>query len=516
MGVTLETGSTFAGKYRIDGTLGRGGMGSVFAATNLAVGRRVAIKVMETDGLDAAQRAGLAHRFTLEARATSVIDHVGIVDVLDMGETDQGAPYMVMEFLEGATLKAVQEVTGPMTVGQALAVLDPVLDALAAAHAAKVIHRDIKPANIFLCTRPRKQVKVLDFGISRFGTGSGLTQTGMAMGTPQYMAPEQVRGEKGGGAEADLYSVGALIYALISGHPPFQDESGMAVLARVLTDEPLPLSAVVPGVPSLLSHLVGQLLIKDRFRRPSSAAELRQQLLSFARPDDEPIWQAAHLAVKMELSRGTPRPATGDSGPPGVLALPGTPPRNATVPAVGIERTAVAATTEHDRLTEPGLDLESVRPSRVPLVLGGLALLAVAAAVGGVLSREGAAPPVVTPPQIPAAVVSVEPPKGLATVELTLRATPAEARFVVDGEARVGNPCVVQGTLNSVHHVKVQAEHFALSEFDLVFDHAQTQNFALAPEVVHAPTAGAKEPPKDAKARPPKGMGLDESNPFAP
>ncbi len=513
MGVTLETGSTFAGKYRIDGVLGRGGMGSVFAATNLSVGRRVAIKVMDTSNVDEGQRAGLLHRFKLEAQAASLIDHPGIADVIDMGETQDGAPYMVMEFLEGATLKAVQKVLGPLTLGQTMAVLDPVLDALAAAHAAKVIHRDIKPANIFLTTRPRQTVKVLDFGISRFGAGTGLTQTGTAMGTPQYMSPEQVRGEKGGGPEADLYSIGALIYALLNGKPPFDSDSDMAVLARVLTDKHVPLIDVA-NVPPALSRLVDRLLTKDRNARPSSAAELRQTLLTFAAPDPEPLFQAALLAVKGELARGTPRPNTGGSSRPGVLAMPRTPSRssNASVPRPKEPEPVKTPSGDTLRPEEKAVVPSSSRGLVAAIAVVTLALVGIGAAV---LFKDPPPPVIATKEPVktkltpvvdkPVVEKPVEPPPVVAPTEVavTLSAEPATARFVIDGAARDCNPCTLTQKPGTTVAVKAQAEHFVTKEFDVAFDRPREEHLVLAPDLA------------EKKARKPKGgLNVDEANPY--
>jgi serine/threonine-protein kinase len=308
--------------------------------------------------------------------------------------------------------------------------------------------------------------------------------------------------------------VGALIYSLLSGRPPFEHESDMAVLAKVLTDEPPPLSSVAPEVPELLSRLTARLLLKDRFKRPSNAAELRQHLLSLTRVDSEPVWQAAQLAVNMQLSRGgTPRPGSA-SGHPGVLALSGTPPKSQTAP-----RPAVSVEVPID--VEGMTDLKPVaRPRGGLMVLGllGLGLVGglAAFAIGSHQQPPQPQPviteraPVVTPPP---PEPGPEPTKEPTPVSLTLRATPPEARFVIDGEAREGNPCTVQHEPNSTHHVKVQAEHFVAVEVDLLFDHSQVQNFALAPEVSRPLPKDASRPPKDVKKK--RGpMGLDENNPF--
>lgn len=489
MGVSLETGSVFADKYRIDGVLGRGGMGTVFAATNVAVGRRVAVKVMDVGNADDEQRAQLFDRFQLEAQAASLIDHPGLVDVIDMGETELGEPFIVMEFLEGATLKEVQKRLGKLTVGQVVAVLDPVLDALSAAHQAHVVHRDIKPANLFLCTRPKQVVKVLDFGISRFGAGSGLTVTGAAMGTPQYMAPEQVRGEKNVGPEADLYSVGAVIYSLMSGRPPFDSDNDMAVLARVLTETHVPLGQVVADVPAELSTLVDLLLAKDAARRPSSAAQVRATLDAIAEADPDGLWAAAKSAVRQELAKGTPRPGSSGLGSrPGVLALPGSG-----------SRSGVATKAKQAALEAP----PPARATPLGLIIAGL-LLVVAGAAGAYLAFSNSEPVREVPP-VPVESPSTAPSKP-TTVTITLSAEPPEARFTVDEQSQVGNPCTVVADAGAILTVQVSAESYLRTEFEVECDQSHTRHVTLAPE----PKKGGQPPP----TKKPKPLSVDESNPY--
>ncbi|MEW6429989.1 MAG: protein kinase [Myxococcota bacterium] len=511
----LETGSVFAEKYRIDGVLGKGGMGVVYAATNLAVGRRVAIKVMDAGNADEETRADLLHRFRLEAQAAAVIDHPGIVDVLDMGETAEGSPFIVMEFLEGATLKATLKQLKVMTPGQAVAVMAPVLEALAAAHQAGVVHRDIKPANIFLCTRPRRAIKVLDFGISRFGEGSGLTQTGVSMGTPQYMSPEQVKGERGVGPESDLYSVGAVLYHLLSGAAPFSSEGGeMATLARVLTEPHVPLRQVQPELPVALGKLVDGLLVKDRAHRERDALEVRRILLAVAAADEEPVWTAAQAAVKQELAKGgTPRPGSSKRSSPGVLAMPGRTPSKPSNPAARPK--GVTPSPGETRA-------ERRQPSKRPVALiAGLAVLGVLLG-GGALALVWKSPPepvasVDAPPPVksrdpaPTPTPPDEPgPPAASDVDVTLSAEPKEARFVVAGEALDCNPCTLTRRSGEKLPVKASAERFVASEFEVVFDRPHEQHVALAP-VPDAPAPGTtvKKPKK------PKGaLTVDESNPY--
>lgn len=528
MSVTaLETGSVFADKYRIDGVLGKGGMGVVYAATNISVGRRVAIKVMDAGNADEETRADLLHRFRLEAQAAAVIDHPGIVDVLDMGETADGSPFIVMEFLEGATLKAVLKQLKTMTPGQAAAAMAPVLEALAAAHQAGVVHRDIKPANIFLCTKPRRVIKVLDFGISRFGEGGGLTQTGVSMGTPQYMSPEQVKGERGVGPESDCYSVGAVLYHLLTGGAPFEADGGdMAVLARVLTSSHTPLRQVRPDVPVALGKLVDGLLVKDRAHRERDALEVRRILLAVAAVDEEPVWAAAQVAVKQELAKGgTPRPGSSKRSAPGVLAMPGRTPSKPSNPA------ALATPARPKGVTPAPGETRAERPPKKPVaLLAGLAVLGLVLGAGALallarsddakLAQEGPPPP--GPPSTAKSPDAPVPPEGAppeggppaSDVDVTLSADPQEARFVVDGEALECNPCTLKRQPGAKLAVKVAAERFVDSEFEVVFDKPHEKHVALAP-VVDAKAPGPATPAGGKKPKKPKSpLTVDEANPY--
>ncbi len=304
----FELGSVIAGKYRLDGFLASGGMGAVFQATNITIGRKVALKLLTRSIAD---RPDVKRRFRLEAQAAAVIAHPGIVDVLDMGETEGGQPFIVMELLEGASLRALLKRLGPFTAAQAVAVIDPVLDALAAAHDAGVIHRDVKPANIFVCLRPQRAIKLLDFGVSRFEGSTGLTNTGTTLGTPKYMSPEQVLGEKGLGPAADLYSVGAVLYHLLTGHPPFEADSDIGTLARTLTAQHQPLGEARPDLDPTFCREIDRLLARAPTERPRDARELRATLASLVpRRDDDTLYTAAAAEAQATTTppRATPHP----------------------------------------------------------------------------------------------------------------------------------------------------------------------------------------------------------------
>ncbi len=203
-------GSVVAAKYRLEKLIGRGGMGSVYLATHVGVGRTFAVKLLQ---LESAEGEGGRERFLREARVAAAVGHPGIVDVFDVGETEDGIPYMVMELLEGESL-ADRLRKGRLPVASALEIASEVLAALGAAHEKGIVHRDIKPQNIFLkkLANGISQARVLDFGIAKVmnSEASALTQTGAAVGTALYMAPEQATAQKDLDARADVWAVGAM------------------------------------------------------------------------------------------------------------------------------------------------------------------------------------------------------------------------------------------------------------------------------------------------------------------
>ncbi len=493
----LQPGDIIAGKYRVDGLLGKGGMGSVFQATNTAIGRRVAIKVLAANVAD---RDDVKQRFELEARAAAVIGHPGIVDVLDMGETEEGEPFIVMEYLEGATLKGVFKRIGGFTPAQAAAVICPVLDALAAAHTAGVVHRDVKPANIFVCTKPTQTIKLLDFGISRFGKSTGLTITGTAVGTPKYMAPEQVLGEKDLGPEADLYSVGAVMYHLLTGRPPHDADSDMATLARILTDVHSPLHTVRPDLPEELCQVVDALLAKDKAQRPKDAAVVRARILQLVpRPDTESIYAAAIKATRVVATSNTPSPTSGTNGRP---------------------RSRPSAPGTRRGSQDDAARLAEATGSKTSPVLIALAALGILAGIGGAVFalKKDPAPPL--PPIEPPRVAVVQPPAAPATYTTELSADPPAARFTVDGETMDCNPCRVTRPTGTKAQAKVSAPDYVSAEFTLYFDKNRDQHFTLVAVPVPVAVAAPVDAGKPLKAAPgpkhpgPSGLNVDERNPY--
>jgi serine/threonine-protein kinase len=270
-----------ATRYEIEGELGRGGMGVVYAAKDRLLERPVAIKLLFPDRAGAPEAVA---RFQREAIAAGRIGHEGICDVRDRGETEDGAPFIVMEKLEGRPLSSVFESEGPIEPMRLARLMRQVLSALSAAHGEGIIHRDLKPANIFVTRTPdgEERIKLLDFGIAKFTAdqvSTELTRSGTVLGTPVYMSPEQALGQREIDGRADLWSVGAVMYEGLCGKTPFSGDNYNAVIASILTKDPVEPSVIVPEVPLRLEAVVLRALSKEPGDRHSSAAELSAALM---------------------------------------------------------------------------------------------------------------------------------------------------------------------------------------------------------------------------------------------
>ncbi|MFI5642130.1 protein kinase [Streptomyces goshikiensis] len=268
------------GRYRMVRQLGQGGMGQVWEAQDETLNRPVAVKVISLLAGGASRGDEARARFLREARITAQLQHPNIVTIHDLGETGtEGSmiPFLVMELVRGEGLDAMLR-RGAVSLPDAARWGAQIGDALADAHDAGILHRDIKPSNILIT--PSGHVKVLDFGIARsvdpYATADRLTQSGFIVGTPTYMAPEQARGFPE--PRSDLYSLGCLLFELITGQPPFQAPDGMGYLTAHLTQEPPAPSSVSPGISAAWDKLVLTLLRKEPAQRYSSASELCRAL----------------------------------------------------------------------------------------------------------------------------------------------------------------------------------------------------------------------------------------------
>jgi serine/threonine-protein kinase len=262
---------TLAG-YEVRGVIGHGGMGVVLKASDPALDRLVAIKVLAPA---LAVRATHRQRFTREGQAAAAVRHDHVVTVHGVGQAE-GLPYLVMQYVAGESLQHRLDRAGPLPVSEVVRIGQEAASGLAAAHARGLIHRDVKPGNLLL-EGDAARVKLTDFGLARTLDEIGLTQSGVVAGTPEYMAPEQARGEVID-HRADLFALGAVLYACCTGAPPFRAATALAVLQQVCEQAPTPLRARYTAVPAWLDVLVARLLAKDPAQRPQSAAEVAELL----------------------------------------------------------------------------------------------------------------------------------------------------------------------------------------------------------------------------------------------
>jgi len=347
---TDRTGAIIADKFVLGRVLGRGGMGVVYEATHRWTGRRVALKLIHPALADDPE---LATRFLQEARAATRLRHPHVVDVLDMGRSDDGTVYQALALLDGETLGARLKREGRLRYDETLRLLDPLMDALSLAHAEGIIHRDVKPENVFL-RRDATGVHavLLDFGMAKLlDTCSTATPSSAVFGTPHYMAPEQALGASKVGPGADVWSMGALLFACLAGELPFGKLPAAAYLARVVSEDAPAIRKVAPEVAPCLAEVVDRALSRRLSDRYASMAELRAALRDSAQklgvtftevPTERPVpvdpsfsprrgtrlaWLALVLSVLV---------ASTALGLHGARVQPATAPRGARVPAAKV------------------------------------------------------------------------------------------------------------------------------------------------------------------------------------
>jgi serine/threonine protein kinase len=275
-------------KFKLDRLLGEGGMGQVYLAQHQVTDRWVAVKILHAEY---AQNEEILARIRREAKASALIGHPNIVEIIDSGVDSQGAPFIAMELLEGESLDEYLERKGPISVELACYIVADILDTLTAAHESGVIHRDMKPENVYLQKKHKSivpKVKILDFGISKFLTldkqNMSLTRTGTVMGTPYYMSVEQAMGQKVDG-RADIYSVGVILYQLLTARLPYYDTNYNRVLLQIVAGEHIPVIDIRPDLPQMLSDIVQYTMAKNRDERYPDCQSLKDAL--------DPFWNSS-------------------------------------------------------------------------------------------------------------------------------------------------------------------------------------------------------------------------------
>ncbi|MFH1437850.1 MAG: protein kinase [Pseudomonadota bacterium] len=274
--------TTLENRYRVNRIIGEGGMGVIYECEHISIGKKLAVKFLNTAS---GTSSDSYKRFQREARATASIAHKNIVDIIDLGETQDGIPYIIMEYLQGEDLGVHLTTHRKLALAEARDILEQVLEALSAVHSSGVVHRDLKPENIFLARQSggSQIVKILDFGISRLTGGdelkkTRLTKAGFVYGTPSYLSPEQARGRANTDHRADLWSSGTIFYEMITGHLPFAGENYGKLLTNILTQPPTDPRNFMPGLPDSVVEFIETSLEKDPNKRFQSAQEMIRDL----------------------------------------------------------------------------------------------------------------------------------------------------------------------------------------------------------------------------------------------
>lgn len=466
----LVEGSSLANKYRIGRLLGEGGMATVFEGEHVRLGQKVAIKVLHEDLVKDPQ---LVARFEREGRALSKLKSRHVVRVFDVDETPTGRPFLVMERLEGTDLDRELSARGPLPIAEAIGYLSQACSAMAEAHAAGVVHRDLKPSNLFLTTEGGTRiVKVLDFGIAMDAQpehAPRLTHTEAVMGTPVYMAPEQFRRTRDVDGRADIWALGATLYEMLTGKPPFSGTASTIGLA-VVHDEYPPVEDARPDVPASLTAVIARTLQKDPAKRFATMDELADALLPFG--DSvvvAPRSSGRRLPVTpdLDLDRASTRPAV-EPVMPAELGVQAKTPAGAALPTlarakrsparslpIGIGLAVVAVAAVLVAMRSPAVTrttAEPAPPSTPPSTVSPSSSAAPAtstAAVSGSVpaSTLGALAPI-TPPT-PSAGGSAAPVASLASPASSAVVVAPRASTAPRSSAPATKPAAKSGTSNA-------------------------------------------------------------------
>ncbi|HEY5927022.1 MAG TPA: serine/threonine-protein kinase [Kofleriaceae bacterium] len=508
----LAPGTMLDDKYRIENLLAVGGMGAVYVGTHTQLRKKVAIKILNPQ----LNSPGMIARFQREAITASQIGHEGIAQVTDLGTSRDGEAFLVMELLEGESLAHRLKNAGPMSIEQACELGCAILAPLYAAHQAGIVHRDLKPDNVFLVRQSRGElIKLLDFGISRaagLDAEMRLTNTGVVMGTPFYMSPEQARGDHEVGPASDIYSFGVMLYEMLVGALPIKGDNYNQLIYRVMSGDYRRARERRPDIPQALDDIIAATMTLEAPMRPSNAAELEHALLAFCRPAfrDHMIQRISSAGIVFGTS-----PPHRNSNPSAVLNS-----GYGTDLSQGTDPTLMAPGTQPP--------LPRKKRSLVPYVLAGVLVLGgTAAYVVATQSKEepkpasfqaktepaaAVEPPAVAPAPTPAPTPAPAPPAvetAPAKVTIKFAVEPKHAVITVDDKP-IDNAELVIGKDDTEHTIKVTAPGFEPHTDTLKFD--ESQKIIIRLDRAAKATRTGKQTPT--KQQPTKRERIDTESPY--
>ena len=508
----LPPGTVVDGRYEILGKLAEGGMGEVYRAQHVELGKQLALKVMRPE-LSADPE--FVTRFKREAVAASQIGQQNIIDVSDFGRTSAGRFYFVMEYLDGQTLDALVHEAGALPPQRAVHLVTQVARALGAAHAKGIVHRDLKPENVMVLQRPGQPdvVKVLDFGVAKVATRKGQpgqTAVGMVVGTPQYMAPEQAQGTAVD-ARSDIYALGLILYELLSGRPTFDAETPSMLMVKHVTESPPAFPEEVSArVHQALQALVFQMLEKAPAARPQSMEDVCEALAGEATTASLVPRSITARASRPAPVSGARMPALAATSRPAPVRVPG---------------------REDALLPVPSGSSEAVEPRRViTTVLGAAAVLGCVATVVLLAGKDEASKPgaarmevqskmldraptaVPAPAPAPAAPALVAPAAEPASVRMRFTSS-AEPLRVFEGDIALGStPLLLERVRGTLLELTFRAEGFKDSRVKVRFE--SDQELPVTLERIKAPAAPVKRPGAGSGAAPSRETEELKENPF--
>jgi len=531
--IPFTPGQVLGGKYRVLRVIGEGGMGVVAEAVHVELDERVALKFLRPEMLTAPD---VVARFDREARSAVKLKSDHVARVTDVGKTDAGVPYMVMEYLDGKDLGDTLSERGPLPITEAVEYIIQACEGIGEAHARGIVHRDVKPENLFLVQRDDgwRSVKVLDFGISKavlVGTSSvnvASSQTTSIMGSPYYMSPEQLRSTKSVDHRADVWSLGVVLFELLTGTMPFDETLEFTELVAMILESPQRrLRAYRPDAPPQLEAVVDRALEKDRARRFQSTAELAVALLPFAPKRARAM---AERATSISKAAGLSDPSfqipPSDLPPPSAGAEAMIPIGTVGAPRVPQMTPVSSPSTPRISHSTPSIggSVETVAPptsatwQRVAIGAGAVALLALGSilAIGVHRFRSAGATTVQTAPDAPRAApiaaTTAAATEAAKPVRRVLVVEPRDAVVTIDGVRVTKQAPWIEGTTTTSRLLHAEAPGYRPRDLTVTFDNddpvvveleREHGSAATTPHVAHMHPPAIAAPPSASGAQPP-------------